>query len=121
MTRYNHLPIFQLAYNLTLEIHKTTHHFSREYKYTLGQKLKEIAVDFLDCIILANSEENKIIPLDKAKSLFEKLKINTRLAYDLKAINFRKYEIFFRSFQDLGKQLSGWRSWAEKKKNNGEF
>jgi len=59
MSRYFHLPIFQMGYNLNLEIYRTTHNFPREYKYSLGQKIKEISSELLDLIVLTNSEENK--------------------------------------------------------------
>lgn len=54
MAQYNHLPIFPLTYQLTLEIHKAVHQFGREHKYTIGQKLKEIVSEVLDFIVLAN-------------------------------------------------------------------
>ena len=39
MSRYEHIRIFQCAYMLTIEIYKTTGNFSREFKYSLGEKL----------------------------------------------------------------------------------
>lgn len=114
MAQYNHLPIFQLAYKLTLEIYQTTHQFSREYKYTLGQKLKEISAEFLDFIVVANSQENKLSALKEARLRLERLRIHIRLACDLKIISLKKYESAFRSLEDLSKQLSGWQEWALK-------
>lgn len=114
MAQYNHLPIFQLAYKLTLEIYQITHNFSREYKYTLGQKLKEISADFLDFIVLANSQENKIPSLKEARLRLERLRIHIRLACDLKIISFKKYELLSRSLEELSKQLAGWQDWALK-------
>lgn len=45
MPRYEHIRIFQCAYMLVLDIYKTTKNFSREYKYTLGEKLKTFFID----------------------------------------------------------------------------
>jgi len=81
--RYNHLPIFQHAYQLTLEIHRSTHQFPREYKYALGQKLKEIVSDLLDLIVAANSKEDKVEILEEARLKLEQLRIHIRLACDL--------------------------------------
>ena len=116
MAQYNHLPIFQLGYKLTLEIYKTTCKFPREYKYTLGQKLKEISAEFLDFVVIANSLEIKLPAIKEAEIRLDRLKIHTRLAYDLKIINLGKYEEIFRSLEDLSKQLSGWKEWATKAK-----
>jgi hypothetical protein len=114
MAQYTHLPIFQLAYKLTLEIYQITHQFPREYKYTLGQKLKEISADFLDFIILANSQEDKLPSLKEARLRLERLRIHIRLACDLKIINLNRYESISRSLEDLSKQLSGWQEWSLK-------
>lgn len=117
MAQYNHLPIFQLAYQLTLEIHQTVRQFSREYKYTLGQKLKEIISDLLDLIVAANSKEDKAEILEEARAKLEQFRIHLRLACDLKILGLKKYEAFNRTLEEISKQLSGWLEWAKNKKN----
>ena len=42
MSRYAHLPIFQKSYDLTIRFFQETHNFSREHKFTIGQKIKDI-------------------------------------------------------------------------------
>jgi len=79
MAQYNHLPIFQLTYQLTLEIHKATHQFPKEYKYTIGQKLKEIVSDLLDMIEETNSKEEKTEILKEARAKLEQFRIHLRL------------------------------------------
>jgi len=44
MTYYNNLPVYRSSYNLLLDIYNLTKNFSREYKYTLGQKLKQTGI-----------------------------------------------------------------------------
>jgi hypothetical protein len=51
MARYEHIKIFQCAYMLTIEIYKTTRNFSREFRFTLGEKLKNISHEILDAIM----------------------------------------------------------------------
>lgn len=115
MAQYNHLPIFQLAYQLTLEIHRATHQFPREYKYTLGQKLKEIVSDVLDMIVEANSTEEKTEILEEARLKLERLRIHLRLANDLEILGLKRYEAFNRTLEEISKQLSGWLEWSKKK------
>lgn len=115
MAQYNHLPIFQSAYRLTLEIHKTVPQFSREYKYTLGQKLKEIISDLLDLIVAANSKEDKTEILEEARAKLEQFRIHLRLACDLKILGLKRYESFNRTLEEISKQLSGWLEWSKKK------
>lgn len=115
--RYNHLPIFQHTYQLTLEIHRATHQFPREYKYTLGQKLKEIVSDILDLIVAANSKEDKVEVLEDARLKLEQLRIHIRLACDLKILGLKRFEAFSRTVEEISKQLSGWLEWSKNNKN----
>ena len=40
MAIFNNLPVYKESYDLLVEIFKFTKNFSREYKYTLGERLK---------------------------------------------------------------------------------
>ncbi len=111
MSRYLHLPVFQKGYELNLEIYRTTHNFPREYKYSLGQKIKEIASELLDLIVLANSEENKGAYFPKIKIRIERLRIQLRVAYDLNVINSKRMEFLNRFLEEISKQVSGWENW----------
>jgi hypothetical protein len=109
--RYNHLPVFQQGYDLNLEIYRATHSFPREYKYTLGQKLKEISAEMLDWIVVINSQENKAPYFSKIKLQVERLRIQIRVAYDLKIINSKRLEFLSRNIEEISKQVSGWEKW----------
>ena len=53
MALYYDLLVFNDIYRLTLKIFELTQHFSREYKFTLGQDMKR------DCINLVRSMESE--------------------------------------------------------------
>ncbi len=114
MAQYNHLPIFQAVYDLNLEIYSASSKFSREYKYSLGQKLKEIIAELLDLIIIANSEKDKLPALKQARIRMERLKIHLRLSNDLKILGLKRYEKISRDLMEISKQLSKWTEWAGK-------
>ena len=40
--RYEHTQIFQKIYQLVLTVYKVVSNFKREYKYSLGEKLKDL-------------------------------------------------------------------------------
>lgn len=113
MARYNHLPIFQKSYDLNLEIYRTTHNFPREYKYTLGQKLKEISGNLLDLIIMTNSQKDKRPYFSRIRIQLERLRIQVRVAYDMKIIKSQRLEFLNRMFEEISKQNEGWADWAE--------
>jgi len=103
MSRYVHLPIFQKGYDLNLEIYHITHNFPREYKYSLGQKLKEITSELLEWIIITNSKEDKQSCFPEMKVRIERLRIHLRTAYDLKIINTKRLEYLNRMLEEISK------------------
>jgi len=116
MARYNHLPVFQRSYDLNLEIYRTTHNFPREYKYSLGQKLKEISNELLDWIVVTNSQKDKIPYFSKMKMQIERLRIQIRVAYDLKIIKSQRLEFLNRIIEEISMQVGGWENWAKENK-----
>jgi S23 ribosomal protein. len=115
MAQYNHLPVFQKSYDLNLEIYRTAHNFSREYKYTLGQKLKEISAELLDSIVIINSLADKSQFFPKIKLQIERLRIQIRVAFDLKIIAANRLEFLNRFLEEISMQISGWEKWSLKK------
>jgi len=101
---------------LTIEIYKTTKNFSREFKYTLGEKLKNIAHEILDAIMKTNSmpdkEKHKYFPEINFKK--ENLRIYLRIACDLKLISPGRLGVLNEKIEELGRQLGGWQKWTAK-------
>jgi len=116
MARYEHIKIFQCAYLLTLEVYKTTKNFSKEYKYTLAEKLKNIAHELLDLIMQTNTlpdkEKSKLFLLIDFKK--ENLRIYLRIACDLKIISGGRLGELNTKIEEIGRQLGGWQKWTAK-------
>ena len=115
MARHEHLLIWQAVYKLTLRIYIAVHQFPREYKYDLGQRLKNLVSDLLNLIVIVTSLKDKAKTLMEAKLKLEQLRIHLRLANDLGIFGLKRYEIFVRIVEEISKQLSGWLEWAESK------
>jgi hypothetical protein len=56
---YYDLPVFNDTYRLTLKIFELTGHFSREYKFTLGQDMKRDCLNLVRSIYRANKNKQK--------------------------------------------------------------
>lgn len=67
MARYEHLPIFKRAYELTLYLEELVRGFSRYHKYGLGQELRDGARGVLLCIVRINDRWDKIPGLDELR------------------------------------------------------
>ncbi len=59
MAIYVHLPVYKASYDLLVEIFKFTKNFSKEYKYTIGEKLKNETTELITNIYRANSTYSK--------------------------------------------------------------
>jgi hypothetical protein len=55
MAQYQHLPIYKQTYDVLLRTMIATKDFPREYKYTLGQKIKDELIELVVMIYRANS------------------------------------------------------------------
>jgi len=59
VAQYQHLPIYKQTYDVLLRTMVATKHFSREYKFTLGQQLKNELIELVVFIYRANSAADK--------------------------------------------------------------
>ena len=110
MARYEHLPIFRDAYDLTVHIEKIVRNFSRYHKYTLGSDLRKRSRIILDKIVQANSDrENRQARLLELRQELESFKVITRLCHDSLAFpNTRSYLHVAKRITNLAKQNEGW-------------
>ena len=115
MARYDHISIFQKTYVLTVNVYKATGNFKKEYKYTLGEKLKLLCSELLDLIVVVNAAEDKLKSLEKLNNRLETLRIHLRLAFDLKAISRGQLGELNRQIEEIGRQIGGWQKWAANK------
>ncbi len=115
MARYDHLPIFKSVYALCLLAYKLTHNFGKDYRYTLAERMKEIAHDMLDLLIETNSAINseKAKLLDSLSLKMEKYKMYTRISCDLKLISPESLGKVTETLEEIEKQTTGWKKWAQ--------
>ncbi len=60
MAKYEHLPIFKKAYDLTLYFEKIVRNFSRYHKYSVGAEIRELSREVLRLIRRANNAQDKV-------------------------------------------------------------
>ncbi|MEI7591162.1 MAG: four helix bundle protein, partial [Deltaproteobacteria bacterium] len=75
MARYEHLPIYREAYDLTVHIEKIVRNFSRYHKYTLGTDLRNKTRAVLEKIIEANNSPDRTEHLMGLRHQLENLKV----------------------------------------------
>lgn len=111
-------PIFRAGYALTLFIYKLVGGFNREYKFSLGEKIKLICHNLLDLIIVTNGSNDKLVFIPKLDKIMEALKTYLQIALDLGAINQQQVIELNNHLGAVGRQIGGWRKWAVNKNTN---
>ena len=116
MAQYEHLPVFKKSYDLLLTIYQSVGMFGKEFKYTIGEKLKNEALELIVCIYKANSRVEKTGMIGQAMEHLELVRLYIRISKDLKQITLKKM-IFLNEFiESISKQLTGWEKAVNKTK-----
>ena len=82
--------------------------FKREYKYTIGNTLKNEVLDLITLIFRANSRTDKEDILQTAREHIEVIRLYMRALFDMKQINLKQFVHVNQHVEDISKQLSGW-------------
>jgi len=110
VARYEDLPVYRDCYNLTLRVFAITHDFPREYKYTLGADMKRDCLVLLRSIYRINRATRKEPLLEVFLDDFHLLRMEIRLATDLKLMSVRRQAELSVFMDTIGRQVTGWRN-----------
>lgn len=108
MAQYQHLPIYKQTYDILLRTMTATKDFPREYKYTLGQKMKEELMELVVMIYRANSAADKVQHIETILERVQAFQLLMRLSHDIKILTRRHYAALAEMTESLGKQAQGW-------------
>ncbi len=104
----NELPIVQKAYDLIKWYVPILNRLPRDHKFGLGERMVSGLYDVLEGLILARYARNKLEILQSLSGKLDILTYQTRLLFDFKLIELRRYEYASSLLDELGRQLSGW-------------
>jgi hypothetical protein len=83
VARVDHLQIYKRSYDLLLHVFMATNHFPKQYKYTLGEKLKNMVMGVLSAVYDANQNLNKAPFIETILKRLEGINLFLRVARDL--------------------------------------
>jgi|TARA_B110000459_G_C16591143_1_gene486309 hypothetical protein len=114
MALFSELPVYKLGYDLLIQTYQRTAVFSREYKYTLGERLKKETADMLINIYKANKskKETRQQNIDQARENVEVVRLLLRLCKDLKIIGIKGFVALNIQVEELSKQLASWQKYT---------
>jgi hypothetical protein len=108
VAQYQHLPIYKQTYDVLLRTMVATKNFPREYKFTLGQQLKDELIELVVIIYRANSAINKKQHIEWILERIQAIQLLMRLSHDMKVLPRNHYAALAEMTDTLGRQAQGW-------------
>ena len=102
------LPAVSKMYDLIKWLIPQIAKLPRSHKFTLGDRITNLALDTLELLIQAVYTRNKRDLLRRANLNLEKMRYLMRICYDLDLLGLKKYEYVSRGINEVGKQIGGW-------------
>lgn len=120
MANYTELNVYKATYGLLFEVLSASKSFHRDFKYTIGENLKNELINAMMQIWRANSTHSKQSNILQARESVEKCRLYLRLLYDLRQINMDSFTKWNSTIQNISKQLSGWEKSEQSKVESGK-
>lgn len=104
------LPILQKITEAYKLWHNIMPHIPRLSRYTLGEKINNLFIEIAELILAAGytSKEHKHLAIQKASIRLDALKFFLQIAWELKALDNKKFSAVSLPLVEVGKMLGGW-------------
>ena len=110
------LPVYKASYDLVLAIFNLAKNFKKEFKYTIGESVKNETIAVITNIYRANCTTEKAEYLRTARENIEVIRLYVRLLHDLHQISVQQLVAVNGRIENVSKQLTGWQKFQEKQK-----
>ena len=101
MAQYKHLPIYKTTYELLNQIAMATRGFPKDFKYTLGSRLREECIELVLLIFRANSNISRRTVIMDALERVQVLELLLRLCKDMRLLSIKQLLWHFQAIQRL--------------------
>lgn len=108
MALYDQLPVYKASYDLLLQLYWISGKMGRDYKFTLGEKIKNESIELIINIYTANTREAKTEILEKARNNIEVIRLLLRVYNDLKQISIKDFIAVSQKVESCSKQINAW-------------
>jgi len=103
------IPVLLKLYDLTVWTLNHTARFARHHRFSLGTRIEQTLFDALDVLGEARYAREKQGLLDRANMLLDRLRLQMRLAKDLRLLPLNSYEHQARAVDEIGRMIGGWK------------
>jgi len=108
VAKYKHLPIYKTTYELLEMVTRKTKDFPRDFKYSLGDKIRNECIELVVFIYKANSKLNKKEHLEQILERVQVIELMLRLSKDLRLLSTTAFSEIVLLADSLGRQAQGW-------------
>jgi hypothetical protein len=109
------LPIIQKTYDFILWYEPILNRLPRNHKHSLGARILNGLFDLLEGLIYARYASEKLEKLELLNAKLDVLRHQTRLLFDFKQFDERRYENIGKQMNEIGNELGGWIKQQRKK------
>ena len=102
------LPIYRVTYDLLQMATRITKDMPRDYKQSLGNKIREECVELTVLIYRANCSRDKRPHLEDLQEHLQVVMLLLRLSKDMRLISTTQFAQTIELTDQIGKQSSGW-------------
>jgi hypothetical protein len=102
------LQIYRDASELIKRVFIIVKQFPRDYKFTIGTRIQNTALDCIDLIYRASRHRNKKEDLDNLVASLDFLSYLIRISKDMNIVTEKQYGLFIERSVPCVKQASGW-------------
>lgn len=115
MANFQQLPLYLKLFQLIKLLYEVVRNFPKEYKYTFGKEILDLAWECLDLVLEANavSGEERSFRISTLNVCFDKFKIRLRMAAELELISEKQFchlEVYY--LKETGEMIGGWLKWS---------
>lgn len=119
MALHTELPIYKVAYDLLGAVAELAKNMPRDFKQSIGGKLRDECVDVVTLIFRANCAREKAPHLDTLIERVQIAELLLRLSRDMRLISTGQYAKAVELTNKVGKQANGWRKSAASPASSG--
>ena len=109
------IPIIQKTYDLIKWYVPILNRLPKNHKFLLGDRMVSGLYDFLEALITARFEKDKLTRLQNLNSQLAILRYQTRLLLDFQQMELRRFEHVSKLLNEIGADLGGWIKQQERK------
>lgn len=120
MAIYDNLPVFKETYDLLLQFIRLSNGLQRDFRYTIGERLRNVMMDLCIDIYRANADREKSGFIGTAREKVVEVKIQIRVLHDTRQISTKQYALLMDHTESISKQLASWNKYVKKQRAENE-